>query len=61
MEKIISKETFENVFIDETNVELNSAARLSFYKIDSSMERIPARCDKPGKMFVDHVSVQSEV
>ena len=48
MEKIISKETFENVvFVDETNVELNSAARLSFYKVDSSMERIPARCAKP--------------
>ena len=51
LEKIISKETFENVFEDETNVELNSAARLSFYKVDSSMERILARCAKPKHVY----------
>ena len=47
-DNLISGETFQNViFVDETNVEMNSAARLSFYKTGSSFDRIPARCAKP--------------
>ena len=47
-DNLISGATFQNViFVDETNVEMNSVARLSFYKTGSSYDRIPARCSKP--------------
>ena len=45
LDNLISGETFQNViFVDETNVELNNASRLSFYKTGPSFDRIPARC-----------------
>ena len=47
-DNLISGETFQNViFVDETNVEMNIAARLSFYKTGTSFDRVPARCAKP--------------
>ena len=44
MEMLNSRETFSDViFVDESDVELSSTSRLSFYKID----RIPRRVAKP--------------
>ena len=48
MDMLNSSDTFSDViFVDESNVELSSTSRLSFYKIDVSMDRIPRRAAKP--------------
>ena len=35
------------IFVDESNIELSSAGRLSFYQMGSLLERIPSRAAQP--------------
>ena len=47
-EMLLARETFSDViFVDESNVEISSNARMSFYKPTSSMDKVPRRCAKP--------------
>ena len=41
------RDTFKDVFVDESNIDLRSAGRLSFYQMGSSLERISSRAAKP--------------
>ena len=48
LEKLKTKDTFQDViFMDESNVELSSTGRLSFYQTGSALEKVPARTAKP--------------
>lgn len=47
-EMLLAKETFSDViFVDESNVEISSAPRLSFYKAGCALDKVPRRCAKP--------------
>ena len=48
LEKLSCGDTFQDViFVDESNVELSSTGRLSFYQVGSSISKVPSRAAKP--------------
>lgn len=48
LNKLKTEDTFQNViFVDESNVELSSTGRLSFYQTGSALEKVPSRTAKP--------------
>ena len=48
LRRLSDRDTFKDViFVDESNIELSSAGRLSFYQMGSSLEMIPSRAAKP--------------